>query len=524
MNTRPMLAVAYGTRPQVIKTARLLPALRRRWSVMTIDTGQHYDYELNALLYEQLGVTAPDLVLGVGSGPRDEQLERIQAGCLPLLQAARPRAMVVIGDTNSTLGSALAAARVGIPVVHVEAGLRSHVGAMAEEQNRRQVDALSALLCTPSVAADAWLAAEHLPGRVARTGDVARDVLEFARCAGTIPVALPDWPLAPGEGYLFATLHRAELTNDADRLGGAIETLSRLPLPVVIAVHPRTHHRMAELRIDSGSGSLDVVPPLGYLEALAAVQGARAVVTDSGGIQRAYWLGVRVSPCAARPNGGTVSLGANRRLPRIGCVNLPGAVMMALDAPRTGAGQYGTGTAAGRSPGDRGIGMPERLRPDEMNDARPDGARRRSRSGGRHGVVVFVHSVMVHVQLGRPRAVPVACPGAAGGRPTPIGFIYTVQQLHRAGRRTAGRPGVAARRCVIGRVTAAGAGLDDRQLAAFLWLAGWRSPGRASWNDALAVCCWRWLDFRPARVRQRDGGPSVLCGHLVPWSPRMRTA
>ena len=272
MNTRPMLAVAYGTRPQVIKTARLLPALRRRWSVMTIDTGQHYDYELNALLYEQLGVTAPDLVLGVGSGPRDEQLERIQAGCLPLLQAARPRAMVVIGDTNSTLGSALAAARVGIPVVHVEAGLRSHVGAMAEEQNRRQVDALSALLCTPSVAADAWLAAEHLPGRVARTGDVARDVLEFARCAGTIPVALPDWPLAPGEGYLFATLHRAELTNDADRLGGAIETLSRLPLPVVIAVHPRTHHPMTELRM-TGLGSPRHAP-LGY-SALAAVQGAR---------------------------------------------------------------------------------------------------------------------------------------------------------------------------------------------------------------------------------------------------------
>lgn len=347
--TRPFVAVGYGTRPQVIKVARLLPALRERWDTLTIDTGQHYDYELNALLYDQLQVPRPDVLLGVGSAPRDEQLALIERACGAVLRQRRPAAMVVIGDTNSTLACARAARDAGIPVVHVEAGLRSDVAAMAEEMNRVEVDRLSAMLCAPSRLAMAALEREGLAGRACRTGDVALDALRFALSRGLR--APREWPLAGGDAYAFATLHRAELTDDPRLLSIAIEALAALPLPVVLALHPRTRGRLAALGLQGpGRGSLHCVTALGYLEALAAVQGASVVVTDSGGVQReAYWMGI---PCVTLRRETewveTVSLGANRLVdPGRAATELPAAVEAMQAAPRAwDRGSYGSGDAA----------------------------------------------------------------------------------------------------------------------------------------------------------------------------------
>src|SRR5919108_2938970 len=191
---RTRVALCYGTRPQVIKASVLRRRLEAAYDVLAMDTGQHYDYELNALLYQQLGVRPPDAILEVGSAGHAEQTAGILVRAEKVLQEHRPRAVVVIGDTNSTLGCALAAAKLRIPVVHVEAGLRAHDALMAEEINRRLVDAISAVLCAPSAAAEARLRLEHVPGTVAITGDIARDVL-LRNVPRVEPIGhAPHWP------------------------------------------------------------------------------------------------------------------------------------------------------------------------------------------------------------------------------------------------------------------------------------------------------------------------------------------
>jgi UDP-N-acetylglucosamine 2-epimerase len=343
------VAIGYGTRPQVIKAARLIPALAERYATFTIDTGQHYDYELNALLYEQLGVPSPDVLLGVGSAARDEQLARIEAASTDALSRAQPRAIVVIGDTNSTLGCARAAVSLNIPVVHVEAGLRSYVPAMAEEMNRVEVDRIGALLCAPSQAAMRSLHAEGLASRARLTGDVARDVLTFALQRG-LPDVPGGWPLAPGTNYLFATLHRAELTDDPRLLGAVIDALATMTMPVVLALHPRTRERLPAMKDIARHGALHFTKPVGYLDSLAAIRRASGVITDSGGVQReAYWLGV---PCLTLRRETewteTVALGANRLVdPRRAAGDVAAAVERMLVSPaRWDRNEYGAGAAA----------------------------------------------------------------------------------------------------------------------------------------------------------------------------------
>lgn len=343
------IALCYGTRPQVIKASVLRRALAPVAPVTAIDTGQHYDYALNELLYAQLGVAAPDHCLEVGSASHAAQTAGILTRAEPLFEALRPRLAVVIGDTNSTLGCALAAAKLRIPVVHVEAGLRAADSLMAEEINRRAVDAVGTLLCTPSAAATERMRAEHPEAVVVETGDVAFDVLR-----GQLP-ALPavQVPNAPGEGgYAFATLHRAELTDRPRVLGALLDAMAALPIPVVLAMHPRTRAALEASGNDLASrGGLTIIPAVGYLESLAFTAGARLVITDSGGVQReAYWLGV---PCLTMRGETewteTLALGANRLQPPENPDSLGAAV-----AERLGASQawdrhaYGRGDAAAR--------------------------------------------------------------------------------------------------------------------------------------------------------------------------------
>jgi UDP-N-acetylglucosamine 2-epimerase len=315
---RDTLAVCYGTRPQIIKASVLLEALAERWEVLAVDTGQHYDYELNALQYEQLGVRRPHVHLEVGSGDHASQTGAILTRAAEVFTSRRPWAVVVIGDTNSTLGCGLAAAQLRIPVIHVEAGMRAADAMMAEEINRRVVDAISSVLCAPSATAERRLNLEHVAGTVVRTGDVARDVL--VRNMDRVPRAADaaSWPLKPDAPFVFATLHRAELTDDAGCLGDVVSGLGGLGLPVILAAHPRTKAALERHGLlDRLPPTVHLLPPLGYLQSLGCVRDALAVVTDSGGVQReAYWLG---TPCVTVREETeweeTVQLGANVLIP-----------------------------------------------------------------------------------------------------------------------------------------------------------------------------------------------------------------
>jgi UDP-GlcNAc3NAcA epimerase len=289
---RTRIALCYGTRPQVIKASVLRSCLEARYPVVAVDTGQHYDYELNALLYEQLGVRAPDAILEVGSAGHADQTAAVLVRAEKVLREQRPGAVVVIGDTNSTLGCALAATKLRIPVVHVEAGLRADDALMPEEINRRVVDAISHVLCTPSARATRRVESERRDAIVAQTGDVAYDALLGQ--ADRLPA-----PPAPGGGtgpFCYATVHRAELTGRPAVLRCLLEALASLDRPVLLALHPRTRAALAAAGIEPHFGrGLTIVPPVGYLESLALARAAEMVFTDSGGLQReAYWMG---TPC-----------------------------------------------------------------------------------------------------------------------------------------------------------------------------------------------------------------------------------
>lgn len=310
--THGPVAICYGTRPQVIKASMLIEASQAHWPLLTMDTGQHYDYKLNQVFYEQLGVKPANHFLEVGSGGHAVQTAAVLTRAAAVFESAHPRAAVVIGDTNSTLGCALAAVQMRIPLVHVEAGLRAADRGMAEEINRRMVDAVADLLCAPSAAAVTRLELEHQPGTIAFTGDIAHDVLRRNLPRACTPASDAAWPLPAGVPYVIATLHRAELTARADVLAATIAALRSLPLPVVFPAHPRVRDAMAALGLASG-GTLHVVPPFGYFEMIGAIRDASIVVTDSGGVQReAYWLGI---PCVTMRTETewreTVALGAN---------------------------------------------------------------------------------------------------------------------------------------------------------------------------------------------------------------------
>lgn len=285
-----------GTRPQLIKAAALVPALRRRHEEVFVDTGQHWDDGMAGAFFAELDLPRPDHSLGVGGGSGVNQVARMLTTLEPVLVAERPDAVLVYGDTNSTLAGALAAAKLGVPVAHVEAGLRSFDRRMPEEINRVVADRLSEWLFAPTPAAVANLAAEGLTDGVLLVGDLMQDLA--ARVAAEVrgPEALAavatalGLPLVPG-GYLFATVHRAENRDpDAMRAWSGILAGAAAARPVVLALHPGTREALDAAGIELDPG-VRVVPPQGYRTTLALQLHAAAVLTDSGGVQReAAWL------------------------------------------------------------------------------------------------------------------------------------------------------------------------------------------------------------------------------------------
>ncbi len=345
---RPIM-LCYGTRPQVIKASVLRRALQGVRPVVAVDTGQHYDYQLNELLYQQLGVEPPDLSLEVGSASHARQTGAILERLAPVLEEHRPELVVVIGDTNSTLGSALAAAQLRIPVAHVEAGLRANDRFMAEEINRRMVDAIADLLFTPSSTSTQRLERERPDAHIVESGDVAYDVLLSQLDHLPEPNAVTSQAVE-GE-YFYSTLHRAELTDHPERFLAVLEALDTLPLPVILPLHPRARKALNACAPDrKWPGALQLHPPVGYRESLALCRDARAVLTDSGGVQReAYWLGV---PCVTVRSetewSETIEEGANAVLDPVTAPHaLPDLVELQVRRKAAGwnRGRYGQGKA-----------------------------------------------------------------------------------------------------------------------------------------------------------------------------------
>jgi UDP-N-acetylglucosamine 2-epimerase len=287
-----------GNRPQFVKAAAVSQKLRERGEELIVHTGQHYDDELSRIFFDELEVPPPDRELGVGSGSNIAQTARMLQALEPVLGELDPDLALVYGDTNSTLAGALAAAQAGIPVGHVEAGMRSFDRSMPEELNRVLTDHSSALLLCSTQTAIENLERESARGETHLVGDVMVDVtLAFRDVAERRSRALEERGLEPGS-YLVITAHRAGNVDEPERLRSLVELLEALPAPGVFPVHPRTRARLESSgllgRLEAVRG-LELAPPLGYMDLLKLARHAKAVLTDSGGLQKeAYVLGV---PC-----------------------------------------------------------------------------------------------------------------------------------------------------------------------------------------------------------------------------------
>ena len=269
-----------------------------------VHTGQHYDAGMSASFFDDLGIPEPDHNLGVGSASHAQQTAAIMQRIEPVFQETRPDVSIVYGDVNSTVAAALVAAKLGIRVAHVEAGLRSRDWTMPEEINRVVTDRLSDLLFTPSRDGNANLGAEGVPPeRIHFVGNIMIDSLVHALPAARVREPAKRFAIG-GTRYAVVTLHRPSNVDDPDVLRGlvrALETISR-ELPVIFPVHPRTRARIEAAELHPATGSqLRLLEPTGYLDMLGLVEHAALVITDSGGLQEeTSFLGV---PClTVRPN------------------------------------------------------------------------------------------------------------------------------------------------------------------------------------------------------------------------------
>ena len=312
---RKLLSVV-GARPQFIKAAAVHHAIARRGDAehALLHTGQHYDAGMSTVFFDELGIPEPRFQLGIGSGPRAEQIAQMIIGGARVLAEERPDAVIVYGDTNSTLAGAIAANKARVPVAHVEAGLRSWNDAMPEEANRVLCDHCSEWLFCPTDEAVANLAREGIGSErrisapltsmphVSMTGDVMLDsTLRFAEVAAERSRILQGLGVE-ADKYFLATVHRNYNADDPARLGAIVNALASIArdhaLPVVLPMHPRTRQRLAESGFDPAAAfpnELRVVPPVGYLDMIQLERHARLVLTDSGGVQKEAYFFLR--PC-----------------------------------------------------------------------------------------------------------------------------------------------------------------------------------------------------------------------------------
>lgn len=302
MKKKLKIVTVVGARPQFIKAAavsRALAAFNKQsdgicFEEQIVHTGQHYDENMSKVFFDQLHIPHPSINLEVGSGSHGHQsgvmLEKIES----VLLESKPDWVLIYGDTNSTLAAALAAAKIHIPVAHIESGLRSFNRQMPEEINRIVADHISAILFCPTNTAVQNLANEGITENVFQVGDVMYDSVLFNTNLAEQSSTILDRLELKSKSFYLATIHRAENTDNKDKLNGIIDALLRIDMPVLLPIHPRTKNTLGTRLDEIGSG-IRIIDPVSYLDMLTLEKNARVILTDSGGVQKeAYWLNV---PC-----------------------------------------------------------------------------------------------------------------------------------------------------------------------------------------------------------------------------------
>lgn len=286
-----------GARPQFIKAAPVSREIRKDFTEVIVHTGQHYDFNMAGVFFEELNIPEPDYNLGVGSGTHGKQTGEMLQKLENVLFKEKPAAVLTYGDTNSTLAAALTAGKSHTPLFHVEAGLRSFNKNMPEEMNRILTDHISNLLFAPTEGAIHNLENEGIVDGVHMVGDVMYDAFLYNLKLAGKTHSLKSFGLNE-KGYVLATIHRAENTNDPKRLEAIFESLAKIDLQVIIPMHPRTKKLLKSFGLDyllEQAKTIQVVEPVSYLEMLLLQKNATCIITDSGGVQKeAYFAKV---PC-----------------------------------------------------------------------------------------------------------------------------------------------------------------------------------------------------------------------------------
>ncbi len=340
-----------GARPQFIKAAVVSRAFQERADSISeaiIHTGQHFDANMSSVFFDELGIPVPKHNLGIGGGSHGQNTGRMLEKIETVLLEEKPDWVLVYGDTDSTLAGALAAVKIHIPVAHVEAGLRSFNRAMPEEINRILTDHASSQLFTPTDSATAQLKVEGIDdAKVHQVGDVMFDAAIYygERALATSKIML-DLALEP-KGFILATVHRAENTDDRVRLSAILNAFGASPIPVVWPIHPRTRKRIADFDLTLPD-RIDIVDPVGYLDMVMLQKNARIIATDSGGVQKeAYFHGV---PCVTLRDETEwtelIDIGANRLVGADASQITALLQTTSLDLADTSARPYGDGHAS----------------------------------------------------------------------------------------------------------------------------------------------------------------------------------
>ncbi len=279
-----------GARPQFIKCAPVSKELRKKNHEILIHTGQHYDYELSKVFFDQLGIPEPDYNLEVGSASHGKQTGKMLVEIEKVLVDEKPDVVLVYGDTNSTLAGALASVKLHVPIGHVEAGLRSFDRNMPEEINRVLTDHASDLLFVPTQTAVNHLKKEGISQGVFLVGDVMYDVLKQSLPLAKKSQILKTLSIQPKEYYL-ATIHRPSNTDTTENLSTITKALSSADKQVIFPIHPRTKHFIKEHELERSIGqNVKMIPPVSYFDFLWLEQNAEKILTDSGGIQKESYL------------------------------------------------------------------------------------------------------------------------------------------------------------------------------------------------------------------------------------------
>lgn len=286
------IALIVGARPQFMKALPVISRSVPGYDWLFIHTGQHYDYKMSQLFFDELGIPKPDVHLEVGDMPPAKQLAAMVSGLSDVFREDKPALVVVFGDTNSTLAGALAASFSNIPLAHIEAGMRSFEDKMPEERNRVLTDRLADILLYPTDEAGANLETEELSGKAVNIGDPMYEVAWNSINGLPRDDYLKVYNVSRG-GYIYVTCHRQKSVDDKLILGGIVEAILALDLPTVFPVHPRTEERLKRFGLWgelADNPNVIICEPAGYFASLSLIYDASAVVTDSGGVQREAYL------------------------------------------------------------------------------------------------------------------------------------------------------------------------------------------------------------------------------------------